>query len=219
MGEASGPGRVELTVLGQAPVERADAARNRRRILDAASRLLAEQGPEAVTMNAVAAAAGMGVGTVYRRFGDVATLLLALLDHREQQFQEAFLDGPAPLGPGAPPADRLRAFLYALTDHIAAHRTVMLAAETASPMALYRSAAYVAWHAHVSMLLHRTRPEADEAVLAHLLLAPFGPGLIRHLSDDRGTLLDEFKAAVDHLLGMCLPVRADGARAEGASAD
>jgi AcrR family transcriptional regulator len=211
MAEASGPDeRAELTVLGQAPVERADAARNRRRILDAASGLLAEHGPEAVTMNAVAAAAGMGVGTVYRRFGDVAQLLLALLDHREQRFQEAFLDGPAPLGPGAPPAERLRAFLHALTDHIAEHQTVMLAAETASPMALYRSAAYVAWHTHVSVLLRRTRPEADGAVLAHLLLAPFGPGLIRHLMADRGTPLEEFKAGIDHLLGMCPPCDGGG---------
>lgn len=203
MREASGPDRVELTVLGQAPPpERADAARNRRRILDAASRLLAEQGPEAVTMNAVAAAAGMGVGTVYRRFGDVAQLLLALLDHREQQFQEAFLDGPAPLGPGAPPRERLRAFLHALADHIGEHETVMLAAETASPQARFRSAAYVAWHAHVSMLLHRTRPEADAPVLAHLLLAPFGPSLIRHLTAERGTSPEQFKAGIDQLLGL-----------------
>src|SRR5690348_17247011 len=108
----------ELPVAGQPPLERSDAARNRRKILDAAARLLAEQGPDAVTMNAVAHAAGMGVGTVYRRFGDVGQLLFALLDEGERRFQQAFLTGPPPLGPGAPPADRLRAFLHAVADRI-----------------------------------------------------------------------------------------------------
>lgn len=86
--------RIELPVTGQAPPERADAARNRRKILDAAARLVAEQGPDAVTMNAVAHAACMGVGTVYRRFGDVSSLLFALLDDDERRFQEAFMSGP-----------------------------------------------------------------------------------------------------------------------------
>ncbi|TXS34149.1 TetR/AcrR family transcriptional regulator, partial [Streptomyces sp. ms191] len=83
-----------LPTVGSPAPERADAARNRRRILDAAARIVTEVGPDAVTMNQVAHAAGMGVGTVYRRFGDVAQLLWALLDDRERQFQEAYMSGP-----------------------------------------------------------------------------------------------------------------------------
>ncbi|HEX6341923.1 helix-turn-helix domain-containing protein [Umezawaea sp.] len=59
-------------------VERADAARNREAILAAAMRLIREQGIDAVCMDDVAAAAGVGKGTVFRRFGDREGLVEAL---------------------------------------------------------------------------------------------------------------------------------------------
>ncbi|MCX4628574.1 TetR/AcrR family transcriptional regulator [Streptomyces sp. NBC_01443] len=192
--------RIELPVTGQAPPERADAARNRRKILDAAARLVAEQGPDAVTMNAVAHAACMGVGTVYRRFGDVSSLLFALLDDDERRFQEAFMSGPAPLGPDAPPAVRLRAFLHTLAERLVEQRAVMAAAEAASPGARYASGAYLTMHTHVAMLLRQTRPEADAAVLAHLFLAPFVPSLFEHLAA-REVPIGQIKAGIDALLG------------------
>ncbi|MGW0632049.1 TetR/AcrR family transcriptional regulator [Streptomyces sp. NPDC002758] len=201
MGDKRGPGRIEVAVTGQPPTERADAARNREKILDAAARLLAEHGPDAVTMNAVAQAAGIGVGTVYRRFGDVAHLLMALLDDRERQFQAEFLTGPAPLGPGAPPADRLRAFLHAYADYIGDQQTLLSAAEAASPVARYTRGSYLAVHLHVSMLLRQLRPEADAALLAHLLLAPFTPSLLHHLTTERGTTREQIKTGLDQLLG------------------
>ncbi|BFO19011.1 hypothetical protein SHKM778_53990 [Streptomyces sp. KM77-8] len=95
----------ELPQLGTDPDEpclRADAARNRARLLEAAALLVAERGPDGVTMEEVAAAARVGKGTVFRRFGDRTGLLTALLDHSEKKFQAAFLSGPPPLGPGAP---------------------------------------------------------------------------------------------------------------------
>ena len=52
-------------------------------------------------MAEVAAAAGVGVGTLYRRFGDRSGLAYALIDERERAFQSAFIEGPSPLGPGA----------------------------------------------------------------------------------------------------------------------
>jgi AcrR family transcriptional regulator len=60
---------------------RKDAERNRRRILDAAGELFAEQGLH-VTLDAVAARAGVGVGTVYRRFPDKEALIDALFEKR-----------------------------------------------------------------------------------------------------------------------------------------
>ncbi|MFF1477164.1 TetR/AcrR family transcriptional regulator [Streptomyces sp. NPDC058301] len=194
--------RIELAVTGQVPPERADAARNRRKILDAAARLAAEQGPQAVTMNAVAHAARMGVGTVYRRFGDVGQLLFALMDDSEQRFQQAFLAGPPPLGPGAPPADRLRAFLHALADRVVEQREIMQMAEAASPSARYSTAVYATLHTHVSMLLRQARPGADTAILAHLLLAPFVPSLIEHLMAGPRTTPERIKAGIDDLLGL-----------------
>lgn len=190
----------ELPVAGQPQPERVDAARNRRKILDAAAALLAERGPEAVTMNSVAHAAGMGVGTVYRRFGDISQLLHALLDDGERRFQEAFLAGPPPLGPGAPPLDRLRAFLCAVADRTFETGAILRVAEAASPRARYRHGPYLARHTHVAMLLREMRPGSDPTVLAHLLLAPFAPSLFAHLAVERGLTRDEIKAGVADLL-------------------
>ena len=60
---------------------RRDAERNRRRILEAASAAFTERGL-AVTMDDIAARAGVGVGTVYRRFPDKELLIEALLEDR-----------------------------------------------------------------------------------------------------------------------------------------
>src|SRR3954453_91884 len=58
---------------------RADAERNRRRILDAARQVFAEEGL-GVGVDAVARAAGVGVGTVYRRFPTKHDLLAAVIE-------------------------------------------------------------------------------------------------------------------------------------------
>ncbi|MFI8182408.1 TetR/AcrR family transcriptional regulator [Actinacidiphila glaucinigra] len=195
-------GGVHIVDTGQPPAERADASRNRRRILEAAAHLLSERGAEAVTMNAVAQEAGVGVGTVYRRFADLNQLLLALVDHRERQFQQTFLSGPMPLGPGAPPGDRLRAFIHALTEHVAEHQTVMLAAEAVSPSSRYSSGPYLTWHLHVSMLVRQILPDADAAVLADLLLSLSVPSLIAHLTVGRGITPNQINTGIDHLLGL-----------------
>src|SRR5690349_9939436 len=103
--------------VGEPIKERADAARNRRRVLDAAAALFAARGVSGVSMDEVAAEAGVGKGTLFRRFGDKAGLAAALLDDRERELQQAVLDGPAPIGPGAAPAQRLQAFLGAYLDY------------------------------------------------------------------------------------------------------
>ncbi len=57
-----------LPLAGQAPGERADAARNRESLLRAAAELIDHCSVEKVTMDAVAQRAGVGKGTVFRRF-------------------------------------------------------------------------------------------------------------------------------------------------------
>jgi AcrR family transcriptional regulator len=72
-------------LAGDAPKERADAARNRRKVLAAAGELFAARGVAGVSMDDVAAAAGVGKGTLYRRFGDKSGMAAALLDELESQ--------------------------------------------------------------------------------------------------------------------------------------
>ncbi len=113
---------------GAPHAERADAARNRRHLLTTARQMLAEQGPDKLTMDALAERAGLGKGTVFRRFGTRAGIFAALLDDDERAFQQEILGGPPPLGPGASPLDRLIAYGRARTGFLIAHRDIARAA-------------------------------------------------------------------------------------------
>ena len=108
--------------------ERADAARNRRLLLTAARAMIAEQGVDKLTMDGLAERTGLGKGTVFRRFGTRAGIFAALLDDDERDFQEQVLSGPPPLGPGAPPLDRLIAYGQARIDFLIGHREIARAA-------------------------------------------------------------------------------------------
>ena len=114
--------------LGAPHAERADAARNRRHLLATARQILAEQGPDKLTMDGLAERAGLGKGTVFRRFGTRAGIFAALLDDDERAFQEQVLAGPPPLGPGAAPLDRLIAYGQARTRFLIEHRDIARAA-------------------------------------------------------------------------------------------
>lgn len=165
------------------PKERADASRNRAAVLEAAAALFAEQGVEAVSMDQVAAAAGVGKGTLFRRFGDKSGLAAALLDARERVLQEAILSGPPPLGPGAPADERLAAFLNAYFDYLLGHLALVRMSETSTVGARYRIGAYRFWHRHVAILLAGA-PDPDHA--AHALLAALAADHVAALLPELG---------------------------------
>src|SRR6266700_638216 len=79
---------------GPPHAERADAARNRRLLLATAREIIAGQGADKLTMDGLAERAGLGKGTVFRRFGTRAGIFQALLDDEERAFQEQVLAGP-----------------------------------------------------------------------------------------------------------------------------
>lgn len=158
--------------------ERADAARNREALLDAAKRLLHQCGPEGLTMEAVACEAGVGKGTLFRRFGDRASLFHALLDDRERAFQEAFIRGPAPLGPGAPARDRLTAFGHAMCELIEDQGTLLVESTPPNRALRYGHPVYVAYRTHVIALLTDLLGEQRAPYLADFLLAALDPELV-----------------------------------------
>jgi AcrR family transcriptional regulator len=110
------------------PAERADAARNRRHLLATAREIVAEQGADTLTMDGLAERAGLGKGTVFRRFATRAGIFAALLDDDERAFQQQVLAGPPPLGPGAAPLDRLIAYGRARTAFLIEHCDIARAA-------------------------------------------------------------------------------------------
>ena len=167
--------------------ERVDATRNRRAILRAAEELLAEHGFDHVSLDKVAAAAGVGKGTVFRRFGNRTGLMRALLEERALMLSEAIDSGPPPLGPEAPPGQRLLAFLDALAD-LATRNVVLLAAhDRACAEDKYSDPTYLRWHRHVTALLTQARPDLDAEFVGHTLLAMFDADLVRHITSNGGT--------------------------------
>ncbi|MFF4257037.1 TetR/AcrR family transcriptional regulator [Streptomyces sp. NPDC001663] len=158
--------------------ERADAARNRARIMEAAARLVIERGAEQVTMEAVARAAGVGKGTLFRRFGDREGLLLALLGDAEAEFQEAYSEGPPPLGPGAPAVDRLLAFGRTLLERAADDQDVGAAlVRHVLGERRHRSELGRAFHSHMTALLQEGGVDGDRECLAYALLTFLEIGL------------------------------------------
>jgi AcrR family transcriptional regulator len=174
----------ELPLLGAPVRERADAARNRIRVLTAAETLFTERGVDAVTMDDVAGAAGVGKGTLYRRFGDKAGLAMALLDERERELQDRILTGPPPLGPGAPPPDRLGAFVEAYLDLLTRQLDLVLLSETAATGARFRTGAHTLWRRHCRHLLE-TGGAPDAEVAADVLLAALSAEQVRHWLRER----------------------------------
>jgi AcrR family transcriptional regulator len=164
--------------------ERADAARNRQAILQAAERLFDAHGLDAVSMDAVAAAAAVGKGTLFRRFGDRNGLARAVMERREAALRQAVENGPAPLGPCAPPVDRLVAFM----DEVAALACRINVRSVAYDLCRggRDECPYAHWHAHVTGLIAAARPDADAPVLAHGLLAAVDGALVHHLVAHEG---------------------------------
>jgi len=175
------PGQVSW---GTEPAERADAARNRRLLLATAREMLAADGADKLTMDALAERAGLGKGTVFRRFGTRAGIFRALLDDAERSFQELVLTGPPPLGPGAPPLDRLVAYGRARIGFLIENRDIARATLDGSDLIPAGSRTPMS-QLHIRVLLGQMDlGPADLDVLAVQLSAALDGPLLLYLSAD-----------------------------------
>jgi AcrR family transcriptional regulator len=167
--------------------ERADAARNRQAILRATEDLLTRLPPEQISMEQVAAAAGVGKGTVFHRFGSRAGLMRALMQERAMVLQEAVVDGPPPLGPGAPAGDRLLAFVDGVIEVVSRNKGLLAALDHAEAVVSAKipdedpPPLHALWHRHIADLLHEARPGLDADLTAHLILASLHSDAIQRL--------------------------------------
>jgi polyketide synthase 12 len=170
---------------GSPHAERADAARNRRLLLATAREMLAEEGPDKLTMDGLAERAGLGKGTVFRRFGTRAGIFAALLDDDERDFQQQVLAGPPPLGPGAPPPARLIAYGRARIDFLIGHREIARAALDGRERVPAGSQSPMS-REHIRFLLGEMSlgadPKPDLDVLATQLTAALDGPLLLYLS-------------------------------------
>lgn len=180
---------VDRSVLpwGTPHAERADAVRNRLHLLATAREMLAEQGADKLTMDGLAERAGLGKGTVFRRFGTRAGIFQALLDDDERAFQEQVLSGPPPLGPGAAPLDRLIAYGQVRTSFLIEHRDIARAAlDGHQPIPAGSQTPLT--QTHIRMLLRQIGiSAADPDILAIQLTAALDGPLLLYLSASEPT--------------------------------
>lgn len=189
--------------------ERADAARNRRRVLDAAARLFADRGARNVTMGDIAQEAGVGRGTLYRRYPDIASIATALLDEHERTLQEELIRGEPPLGPGAAPAERLAAFYTAMIELLERHAQLVLGTEVGHTR--FATGAYGFWRVHVLAVLRDAQVEDPDA-LVDVLLAPLAPDVYLHQRRERGLTPERITAALTRSAHTVLAAPAERAR-------
>ena len=191
--------------------ERSDALRNRQKVLDAARRLFAEQGVEAVTMTEIAQAAGVGQGTLYRRFAHKGLLALALLDDNTRAFQNEVAAGFGDTGRGLRAFGLLRLFLQRTVAFTEVNAVLLKESATNRPgdATFYRESAYIWMRTTVLVLLREAieagdcDPALDPAYLADALLAPLQADLYLYQRHALGLSQDRIAAGLDRLLMGC----------------
>ncbi|MFE6737621.1 TetR/AcrR family transcriptional regulator [Streptomyces tubercidicus] len=202
---------------------RADALRNRETVLAAADQLFARSAsPRGVSMDEIAAAAGVGKGTLFRRFGDRTGLIRAVYEARIEPLRQAVAEGPAPLGPAAAPRVRVPALLDALLCFKLDHRHLSLALEEAGSGSPYQAEHYAWWHGILRDMLERlwgagagagagdgkgageagAAPDGDFA--AHVLLAATRADLVEHLAGGDGVTRERMRAQLAAFVGRVL---------------
>ena len=192
--------------------ERADAARNRLAILDAADRLFADSAdPHRVSMDDIAAAAGVGKGTLFRRFGDRTGLIRELYAARLAPLRDRIENGPPPLGPSAAPRERITAIIDAIAVIKLENAHLMIALEDGSAPAhrLHESADYTAVHELLTDLITASGAPEHAGWVAHALLAAVRADLLQHQVnvEKRGhaEIRANLRAFTTHTLSLRLP--------------
>ncbi|MEU6375919.1 helix-turn-helix domain-containing protein [Streptomyces sp. NPDC046909] len=115
--------------MAQSRAPRADAVRNRKKILEAAREQITLHGPDA-GMDQIAAAAGVAVGTLYRHFPTKNDLVSAVIQEYLGHVAEVAEAARERLASGARAMDEITAFLAHVIEATATNRAVKAAAHT-----------------------------------------------------------------------------------------
>ncbi len=175
--------------------ERADAARNRQKILTALREMLKTRSMRDICMDELAQKAEVGKGTLYRRFADRSALCLAVLDEDERELQAQVLAGFG-LERSAPPRDKLLVLFRALFDFAFDHADMLEEAFTSmrEPLARFRGAPYDWRRRLVARRLSDLALSTSTDTTADALLSLVDPGfLLFHVGNGKtkSALLEE----------------------------
>lgn len=117
---------------------------------------------------------------------------MVLLDEDETAEQDAFMFGPPPLGPGAPPLERLLAYGEDRLRFVHCHQALL--SDAVRDSALRYSGPFTLHRTHVRMLLETAGTTGDLDAQADALIALLDPDYVAHQLS-RGRTLDELAVA------------------------
>lgn len=191
-------------------VERRDAAANRYKILQTAERLFAAHGVGNVNMADIAQAAGVGKGTLYRRFANKGELCLALLDTQMADFQNGMLSRMQQMNiAGLPKLEQLQQFMDALVYFTDTHSPLLCEVQREGLLPLDNTRLQLPhfWqHMTVSVLLRSAAaageipPDLDTDYLADALLSPLKADFFQFQKNNRGFTLERISAGLRTLI-------------------
>jgi AcrR family transcriptional regulator len=188
-----------MAVKGVDPVtrrraERRDAIRNRQAVLAAAYRLICDNGVDHVSMQDIAAEAGVGKGTPFRHFGDRQGLIAALFDQLTEDWQPGALTRLST--PDRPAAERVRNFMGELFDVIVVSGRPLLRALEGGHANAKSTARYLTWHAAMTPVVTEARPDLDARFITHAVLTTPRAEFVDMLVDGGGMTMDEVRAGL-----------------------
>lgn len=183
-------------VIMDARPSRADAVKNRQLLLDTAARLFAEHGVDEVTMSAVAQAAGVGKGTLYRHFTDKAELCHALLDYDQRDLQERTLKRLR--SEGNSPCEDLRWFMEEIVGFAVRNLSMLNVVEIASKS--LNHAAHQWWRQTIRALLTRLPLAGDLDYVVDTLYVMVDPQTLSYQINVRGYDVTRVLRGINHLI-------------------
>lgn len=172
-------------------VRRSDAVKNHALILDTARRLFSEQGVEVVSMTAIADAAGVGKGTLYRHFENKIELIVALLDADQRALQTRTLQHLAL--PDAP-AEKLCWFLEEVVRFVVQNEALLFGAIDFVPP--LHHPAHFWWRQTIYGLLRQINPRGDLDFVSDTLYVLIDVRTIQYLLRARGYTVERILAAI-----------------------
>jgi AcrR family transcriptional regulator len=187
--------------------ERRDAAENRARILATAEKLFAEHGVAAVNMADIAQEAGVGKGTLYRRFANKGELCLALMDAQMTEFQNSSLARMQQMtAENVPKLEQLDQFIDSLVHFTAAHSPLLCEVQREGLLSSGDNQELQLphfWqHLTISCLMKSAvangelPSDLDIPYLADAILAPLKADIFRFQQEVRGFSLERISAGL-----------------------
>ncbi len=181
---------------------RADAVKNREKLLETAAALFDSEGVEAVSMTQIAQSAGVGKGTLYRHFSDKNEICQALLDADQRDLQDRTLSYSRA---NPDPCEALRWFVGEVARFVDRNDDLLYAGAEAGSVSLIAYPAHQWWRQTIRGLLIRMNVAGDVDYMADTLYAMLDVNMIRFQRRGLGYDFDRILEGLNLLLDRFTP--------------